>query len=88
MPHLVQSQSSAVAGKKIKRSRRIAYQMDGMKAQSDCSKRIWMRAGLKKMISITMVIRTVFALMLSMVLSDALKLPLQIFMIARCFQCF
>ena len=41
--------------------------MDGMKAQSDYSKRIWMRVGLKKMISITMVIRTAFALMLSTV---------------------
>ena len=70
--YLFLSQSSAIAGKKIKRSRRIACQMDGMKAQSDCSKGIWMRVGLKKMISITLVIRTAFALMLSTVLSDAL----------------
>ena len=48
--------------------RLIAYQMDGMKAQSDWSKGIWTRVGLKKMISITMVIRTAFALMLSTVL--------------------
>ena len=34
----------------------------------------------KKKISITIVIRTVFALMLSMVLSDGLYFPLQIFM--------
>ena len=45
-----------------------------MKAQSDCSKGIWMRVGLEKMISITMVIRTEFTLMLSMVLSDATML--------------
>ena len=35
---------------------------------------------IKKMISITMVIKIVFALMLSMVLSYVLSLPLQIFM--------
>jgi hypothetical protein len=57
MPHLFPSQNSAIAGKIIKRSRPIGYQMDGMKAQSDCSKRIWMRVGLKRMISITMVIK-------------------------------
>ena len=47
MPHLLLTQNSAIAGKRIKRARRIAYEMDGMKAQSDCSKRIWIRAGLK-----------------------------------------
>ena len=75
MPHLFLSQKSAIAGKTIKRSRRIAYQMDGMKAQSDCSKKIWMHVGLKKMISITMVIRTVLVLMLSMVLSRFVVTP-------------
>ena len=45
---LVPVPNSAIAGKRIKRLSQIAYQMDGMKAQSDCSKVIWMRLGLKK----------------------------------------
>ena len=55
------------SGKIIKRSRQIACQMDRMKAQRDCSKGNWMRVGSKRTISITIVIKTAFALMLSTV---------------------
>lgn len=52
--------------------------MDGMKAQSTCSKGIWMRVGLTIMISIIMVIKIVFALILSMAFSDFVLTPTNI----------
>ena len=63
IPHLFLTQSSAIAGNKI----------PNRLQQRDLNAR-WV----KKMKSITMVIRTVFALMLSTVLSDAYWLPLKI----------